>query len=155
MHRSHVIFALIGVSCGASWLGGCSLSERVESKIIPDTVSLADRCGAFMKAAMPFAQIDLGDRGSRSPDVRTIIATVTGTRTDVPRDVTEGRDLAVECTFTDNVLTAFRWTKGGPTPLIGSTPAPPGQSLPPLTPSGQTPSAGNTTPPAGKARPFH
>lgn len=130
---------------GASGLAGCSFSERVEHQIAPDTVSLADRCGAIMQAAMPFAQIELGDRGSRSPDVRTIIATVVGTRADVPKDAANGRDVAAECTFVDGVVTAFRWTKGGPPPPIGSEqPHPPGETSPSPAPA-----------PAGKTKPGH
>ena len=65
---------------------------------------------------MPFADLDIGDKTSRSPDIRTIVATVQASRTDATPGSGVDRDLAAECTFTDNVLTAFRWTKGGPQP---------------------------------------
>jgi len=94
-------------------------------QLSPDTISLADRCGAIMQAAIPFARIELGDRTSRSLDVRTIVAQVSGTRADVPNEAAEGRDLGAECTFEDNVMTAFRWLKGGPPPRPGSSPTPP------------------------------
>ena len=110
--RSLAVLLLVVVSA----LAGCSWSQKMEAKVAPDTFSLADRCGEIMKAAMPFAQLELGDRASRSPDVRTIIAQVAATRTDLPKDAAGGRDVEAECTFENNVMTAFRWTKGGPTP---------------------------------------
>lgn len=146
MRRSQIVFALAGLSC----LAGCSWSQKVEGKVAPDMVSLADRCGSIMTAAMPFAQIDLDNRSSRSPDVRTIIVTVTGTRSDVPKDAGD-RDLAAECTFVDNVLTGFRWTKGGPPPPIDSQQTPPGSQIP----SGSAAPPTSQPPAAGKAKPFH
>jgi len=127
------------------FLAGCSWSGKIEGKIAPDTVSLADRCGAIMQAAMPFAQLELGDRTSRSPDVSTIVAQVAATRTDLPKDAATGRDLMAECTFENNVMTAFRWTKGGPLPT------PSAGIIEPLD-SGPTPPAGpSPAPPAGPA----
>ena len=140
----------------ASFLAGCSWSQKIEGRIAPDTVSLADRCGAIMQAAMPFAQLDLGDRTSHSPDVSTIIAQVAATRTDLPKDVTTGRDLMAECTFRDNVMVAFRWTKGGPPPPPGSdetAPPAPGNAAPAS--SGPAPAPANTPPGPSSARPFH
>jgi hypothetical protein len=102
---------VISLIVAAVAVAGC---QKMQGKLVPDTVSLGDRCGAIMQAAMPFAQIDLGDRSARDLDVRTIIVQVSGTRTDLPKDTAQGRDLAAECTFEDNVMTAFRWTKGGP-----------------------------------------
>ncbi|HEX6441892.1 MAG TPA: hypothetical protein VF007_06870 [Stellaceae bacterium] len=75
---------------------------------------LADRCADIMQAAMPFAEIDIDKRTSHSPGIDTVIAQVEGTRTDMPEGSPLPRDLAAECEFTSNVLTAFRWTKGGP-----------------------------------------
>jgi len=100
----------------AGLLGGCSQQQLTQlgGRVVPSTLSLGDRCAQFMQRAMWFAAIDIGDRSSSSPDIRTIIATAQGTRTDLPEGSPGTRDLAVECTFTDNVLTAFRWTKGGP-----------------------------------------
>jgi hypothetical protein len=98
----------------ASLLAGCGLSHNIEKQVTADASSLADRCGEIMKKAMPFAEIDIGDRSSASTGLRTIIAKVTGKRTDLPDNGQVERDLAVECTFDDNVLTAFRWTRGGP-----------------------------------------
>jgi len=104
-------------------LAGCTWSQQMQGRVVPDTVSLADRCGLIMQAAMPFADIDLGDRTSQgSADVRTIVARAAGTRGDIPEGGAGERNLAVECTFTDNVMTAFRWTKGGPPPSRGSEP---------------------------------
>jgi len=108
----------IVVLVAAGFLGGCSQQQLTQlgGKVAPDSLGLGDRCAQFMQRAMPFAEIDIGDRSSTSPDIRTIVATAQGTRTDLPEGSPANRDLAVECTFTDNVLTAFRWTKGGPQP---------------------------------------
>jgi hypothetical protein len=101
----------------AGLLGGCSQqATQFGGRVAPDTLGLGDRCAEFMQKAMPFAEIDIGDRSSSSPDIRTIIAKAAGTRTDLPQGSPVDRDLAVECTFTDGVLTGFRWTKGGPRP---------------------------------------
>jgi hypothetical protein len=107
-------FAVIAIIVTAFSLAGCDWSQRMGARVAPDTISLADRCAAIMKAAMPFAEIDIGDRTSNSTDIRTIVARANGTRTDTPGSSQVDRDLAVECTFIDNVLTEFRWTKGGP-----------------------------------------
>jgi len=137
MRGSNVVLAILA----AASLAGCSWSE----KVAPDTFSLADRCGAIMKAAMPFAQLDLGDRTSRSPDVRTIVAQVVATRTDLPKDAPGGRDLVAECIFENNVMTAFRWTKGGPPPPPSADEGhPAGEAPPPVSPRPATspPAAG-------------
>ena len=91
-------------------LSGCGWSKQITA----DTASLADRCGQIMQAAMPSTELDISGKSSRSPNIRTIIATAQATRTDVPPGSPGDRDLAAECTFTDSVLTAFRWTKSGP-----------------------------------------
>ena len=98
----------------ASLLAGCGWSHNLGKEVTADTASLADRCAAIMKKAMPFAEIDIGDRSSAASGLRTIIAKVAGKRIDMPNNSQVERDLAVECTFDDNVLTAFHWTKGGP-----------------------------------------
>jgi hypothetical protein len=95
-------------------LAGCGWSHNLAKEVTADTASLADRCAEIMKKAMPFAEIDIGDRSSAASGLRTIVAKVTGKRTDMPDSSQVERDLAVECTFEDAVLTAFRWTKGGP-----------------------------------------
>jgi hypothetical protein len=110
MRRTAVIITILAVLGGP---GGCS---NFAKQVTADTSSLADRCGHIMQSAMPFADLDIGDKTSRSPDIRTIIATVQATRTDAPLGSPVDRDLAAECTFTDSILTAFHWTKGGPRP---------------------------------------
>ena len=103
-------WAVLILLAAAGVLGGCSWTEK---KFAPDTVSLADRCADIMKRAISFAPIEIGAATSKGVDVRTIVADVSATRTDLA--ATEAaRDLAVECTFVDNMLTAFSWTKGGP-----------------------------------------
>ncbi len=75
--------------------------------------SLADRCADIAQAAMPFAEIDMEKRTSASTALNRIVARVEGTRTDLPEGSLP-RDLAAECEFDSNILSAFRWTKGGP-----------------------------------------
>lgn len=104
MRRTAVIMTLF-VS-----LTACGWSKQITA----DTASLGDRCAHITQAAMPSADLDISGKSSRSPDIRTIIATVQATRTDTPPGSASDRELASECTFTDSVLTAFRWTKGGP-----------------------------------------
>jgi hypothetical protein len=108
--RVAVMMAFTGLVTGCGW------SHDLKKEVTADTASLADRCGEIMQRAMPFAEIDIGDRSSAATGLRTIIAKVTGKRTDMPDNSQVERDLAAECTFEDNVLTAFRWTKGGPPP---------------------------------------
>ncbi|HWD58528.1 MAG TPA: hypothetical protein VG308_09635 [Stellaceae bacterium] len=114
-------FTMLAAAVLAGMLGGCDFSQRVEKHLAPDTQSLADRCGDIMQRAMPFAELAVGDKTSHSIDVRTIVAQVAATRTDMAKNDQVTRDLTAECTFTDNVLTGFRWTQGGPEPA----PAPP------------------------------
>jgi hypothetical protein len=97
-------------------LAGCGWSHNVGAKINLDSVGLADRCANLMKAAMPFADIDIGQRSSKSTSISAITASVEGTRTDLPKDAPGDRALAVECQFDDGILSGFHWTKGGPTP---------------------------------------
>jgi hypothetical protein len=113
-HRGRAIALLVV----AGPLGGCDQDQLTQfrGRVAPDTLGLGDRCAQFMQRAMPSAQIDIGDRSSTSPDIRTIVAAAQGTRTDLPPGSPVDPNLAVECTFTDSVLTAFRWTKGGPPP---------------------------------------
>ena len=103
-------FAAAAIVVASMVPAGCSLPGR----IAPDTVSLADRCADIVKRAMPFADIDIGELSSANADLRTIVAKVTGTRTDMPDNGQIERHLAAECTFRDGVLIAFHWTKGGP-----------------------------------------
>ena len=109
--RQISILAALAVT---SLVAGCGWSHDLKKEVTADTTSLADRCGEIMQKAMPFAEIDIGERSSAATGLRTIIAKVTGKRTDMPDNSRVERDLAVECTFEDTVLTAFRWTKGGP-----------------------------------------
>jgi hypothetical protein len=104
MHLWAVIFALI-VAGGS--LSGCAF----KAPGLPG--GLADRCADIMQAAMPSADIDIDKRTSQSPGLNTIIAHVEGRRTDLPEGLPP-HDLAAECEFDSNILTAFRWTKGGP-----------------------------------------
>jgi hypothetical protein len=100
----HPLFSILALISATSLLVGCGR--------LPG--GLADRCAEIMKVAIPSADIDIDKRTSKSPSIDTIIAQVTGIRTDMPEGSPLPRDLAVECEFTNGVLTAFRWTQGGP-----------------------------------------
>jgi hypothetical protein len=95
-------------------LAGCDWAKDVSGRVNPDTLSLADRCANFMKAAMPSAEIEIEKRTSENTGIRTITARVEGTRTDGAKDAPIERGLAAECHFDNNLLTGFQWTKGGP-----------------------------------------
>ncbi|MBV9553417.1 MAG: hypothetical protein JO032_11555 [Alphaproteobacteria bacterium] len=108
--------AIAACVAAAGLIAGCDTAHTLGGKINPDTLSLADRCADIMQRAMPFADIDIGQRSSEGSGVRKILARVEGSRDDLPKDVPAGRELGVECEFTDGMLTGFRWTKGGPAP---------------------------------------
>src|ERR1700730_4189607 len=105
--------AAILLLTAAGGLVGCNLAERA-GRINPGSVSMADRCGEVMKAAMPFAGSDIEKRTSENAGVKTIVARVEAVRSDLPADGKLPRDLAAECKFDNTVLVGFRWTKGGP-----------------------------------------
>jgi hypothetical protein len=128
-----VLLAIGGLPAGCDW------AKTVTGRINPDTVGLADRCANVMKAAMPFADIDIGKLSSENTGIRTITARAEGTRNDAPKDVPIARDLAVECQFDSNILTAFRWTKGGPPPPPAVPPSPPPPGAPPSSPPSGAP----------------
>ena len=110
------VAALGLVGCNNSWGHRTEEWARgIAGLVSPDTQSLADRCGAIMQAAMPYAQIELGNRSSEGQGVTKIVARIDGTRTDLPSDA-PNRTVAAECDFTNVTLTGFRLTKGGPTP---------------------------------------
>jgi hypothetical protein len=100
---------VIAALAAAALAGACTGQD-----FAPDRISLGDRCADIVKRAMPFADIDIGDVTAKNAGTRTIIAQVNGTRTEMAANSQLQRDLVAECTFVDNVLTAFRWTKGGP-----------------------------------------
>jgi hypothetical protein len=101
--------AALALAAISALLIGCGLGQRlVEAR----SGGLADRCADFMTDAFPSADIRITKREAANAGIDTIVAHVEGTRKDVPQDVPLARDLAVECRFTDNVLTGFRWTAG-------------------------------------------
>jgi hypothetical protein len=89
------IFCCLGTGCG-----------------ITPSVGLAERCADIMQRAYPSATIEITKRDASATSLTTIVASVEGTRTDVTPDGPLVRDLAVECSFDENVLTGFRWTRG-------------------------------------------
>jgi hypothetical protein len=79
---------------------------------LPHSVGLTDRCADIMKAAMPFAEIEIGKASAAAEGIDKITANVEGTRKDVPGGTPH--QLAAQCIFVDSVLTGFSWTQGGP-----------------------------------------
>ena len=65
-----------------------------------------------MQRAFPSATIEIGKSEAAASGLTTIVARVEGIRSDVPPEGPLRRDLAVECQFDSNILTAFRWTTG-------------------------------------------
>jgi hypothetical protein len=87
----------------------------------PDA-GFADRCADLMKEAFPGADIAIAKKRAfddTSADFHTIVAEVEGERRDVGANDRVTRNLAVECRFSNGILTAFRWTVG-PTDTSGS-----------------------------------
>jgi hypothetical protein len=76
-------------------------------------VGLASRCADIMQRAFPSATIEIGKSEASATSLTTIIARVEGTRSNIPPEGPLTPNLAVECQFDNNILTAFRWT-GGP-----------------------------------------
>lgn len=91
---------------------GCNLGHRVNKVVETMSGGLSDRCADFMQAAFPGAEIRFTKRDAAGTGIDTIVAHVEGVRKNLPKEVPLASDLAVECQFTDNVLTGFRWTAG-------------------------------------------
>jgi hypothetical protein len=75
-------------------------------------VGLAARCADIMQLAFPSANIEIGKSEASAISLTTIVARVEGTRSDMPPEGPLMRNLAAECQFDSNILTAFRWTAG-------------------------------------------
>jgi hypothetical protein len=75
-------------------------------------VGLAARCADIMQLALPTANIEIGKGETSATSLTTIVARVEGTRSDMPPEGPLMRNLAAECQFDSNILTAFRWTAG-------------------------------------------
>jgi hypothetical protein len=97
-------FAVIGL---AAALASCTWAERVGGRVNPDSMGLGDRCAAVMQAAIPYADIEIGNRTSQNKGVSTILAHVEGTRTDHPNQEGLARNLAADCEFYNTVLISF------------------------------------------------
>ena len=96
-------FCLVLLTAMSGILGACGESL---------STGLADRCAALAKAAMPSADLDIPNRTAQADSLTKVIARVEGTRTNLPE--TLPREVAAECEFNGDTLTAFRWVKGGP-----------------------------------------
>jgi hypothetical protein len=80
--------------------------------VIPHDVGLTGRCADIMQSAFPSATIEIGKSEASATGLTTIVARVEGVRSDMPPEGPLIRNLAVECQFDNNILTAFRWTAG-------------------------------------------
>jgi len=107
--RSAVALAIVAF-CALS--AGCNLPHRLHKAVAAPGAGMADRCADLMATAFPSADIRITKRDAAGSGIDTIVAHVEGVRRDVPKDLPLTHDLAVECQFTDNVLTGFKWTKG-------------------------------------------
>jgi hypothetical protein len=65
-----------------------------------------------MQRAFPSTTIEIGKSEASATGLTTIVARVEGVRSDMPAEGPLIRNLAVECQFENNILTAFRWTAG-------------------------------------------
>jgi hypothetical protein len=114
MRRIAIVPTLLAACIALAGCGSGNWAHDVGGRIAPDTLSLADRCGVFLKAAVPFADLELGARTAQASGISKITARIEATRSDLPPD-TPGRDFAAECQYDNATMTAFRLTKGAPT----------------------------------------
>ena len=101
--------SLFGVAAVCTALIGCGVGRHFVER---HSGGLADRCADYMAAAFPSADIRVTKREAADAGIDTIVANVEGVRRDLQKNSVLAHDLAVECRFTDDVLTGFRWTKG-------------------------------------------
>jgi hypothetical protein len=79
---------------------------------IPHDVGLTGRCADIMQRAFPSTTIEIGKSEASATGLTTIVARVERVRSDLPPEGPLTSNLAVECQFDNNILTAFRWTAG-------------------------------------------
>ena len=87
--------------------GGCGVRLTDEP--------LLDRCADLMQLAFPGGGIKVTKQEALAPptaSVASFAAAVEGVREKLPEGSPLRRDVAVQCTFDDRILTGFRWTKG-------------------------------------------
>jgi hypothetical protein len=104
--RTPPVLAIAALALFALPQGACGLREA----------SLAGRCAEVMKSAFPDAGIKVTQSSVTADPAATSIAaavaSVEGVRETLPAESKLPRDVAVECRFSNNVLTDFRWTRG-------------------------------------------
>jgi hypothetical protein len=111
--RRITAFSLLIAAVGM--LAGCNFTQRVAGAINPDIESLADRCAAITRLALPTGDVEITNRTSENQGISSLVARVEGVRSDLPEGGSQPRDVATECQFTNTVLIGFKWIKGGPT----------------------------------------
>jgi hypothetical protein len=90
------------VGCISALLAGCGLRQ----------LSLADRCANVMQEALAGSKLEITEKRAAfdfSNDLITATAVVQGSAS---KTSSPPRDIGMECTFSDNVLSGFRWTAG-------------------------------------------
>ncbi|HZT88249.1 MAG TPA: hypothetical protein VFA12_09780 [Stellaceae bacterium] len=97
---------------GCGVLAGCGFGQRLHRTVESVSGGMADRCAEFMRAAFPSAELRVTKSEAADADIHTIVAHVEAVRRNLPPNVPLVHDLAVECRFTDSILTGFRWTAG-------------------------------------------
>ena len=94
----------------AAALTGCGFgdwAQNVGGQVNPGSMGLADRCAAVMKAAISYADLDIGKRTSENKGVSLIAAHVEAARIDHPNDPGIARDLTADCEFDNAALVSF------------------------------------------------
>jgi hypothetical protein len=108
MRQSAVIPLLV-----AATLTGCGFgdwAQNVGGSVNPASLGLGDRCAALMKAAIPYADLDIGKRTSENKGISLIAAHVEAARIDHSNDPGIGRDLTADCEFDNAALVSFHLT---------------------------------------------
>lgn len=108
MRYRRAAFLLLGATAGP--LAGCG---GLGIPSVSHAVSLADRCADIVTTAVPF-EIDIKTRTSVNAGIDKIVAGIEAVRSDLPKGSPAVHAFAAECEFTGGMLSAFRWTKGGP-----------------------------------------
>lgn len=73
------------------------------------------RCGELMQQAFPGGRIEVTKTQlvpAPTESIATMVITAEGRRRGIAPGGPPLRDVAVECRFSDGILTGFRWTRG-------------------------------------------
>lgn len=107
-------FAVLALLAAAAALAGCKSTYDQARRAFAES-GLADRCVDVMERAFIGARIKVtGQDTVFAPEGggRIVVVRIQGVREKVPAGHFLARDVAVECRFENEVLTAFHWTTG-------------------------------------------